>query len=188
MNNIGIHTFSRLKDEQLHSHFFVEGIHGNFLLGDTSVLEASDFDFLKAKGGVNKVINLGELIKSPMDKIFSLFGASQVRVDDVKCADFPCERFGQDYVNPSIRLLHGHKIAHLLIKQRDRYVLFLDPQIRLVNHQLASPIDKNHLTQSLLPVIEKVDFLAAFGSLAGGAFFPLLPGLLAKKIEQMTPL
>lgn len=185
LNNIGIHSFTQLGSSFLKANYFVEGANGNFLLGDASLLDNKANDFCKAKGGLLKVFNLEATQNEAMTKCFSLFGCAEVRVDSEKSSEYPIQELGKDYVHTQISHLSSHQLNHILLYQRKRYVLFLDPKIRLRHHQLVSQVSPVELTQSLLKVMEKVDFCAAFYTEAGGSFFPLLPGLLPKKIDQM---
>lgn len=185
MNNIGIHTFTHLSGGILKANYFVEGLHGNFLFGDASFMDSKANEFCRAKGGINKIFNLEGSHNEGMSLCFSLFGCSEVRIDDFKSKNYPVQKLGQDYAHAQLTHLSSHQLNHFLLYQRKRYVLFLDPKISLRHHQFVSSVSPLELTQSLLKVIEKVDFCAAFYTEAGGSFFSLLPGLLPKKIDQM---
>ena len=185
MNNIGINTFTQLQGGVLKANYFVEGTHGNFYFGDTALMDEKAIEFCKSKGGVAKVFNLEIPYEKGMKLCFDKFGCSEVRIDQEKRAEYPIQCWGQDYTHAQIRVLSSQNLNHFMLYQRKRYVLFLDPKIRLRHHQLVSNISPIELTQSLLKVMEKIDFCAAFYTEGGGSFFPLLPGLLPKKIDQM---
>lgn len=188
MNNIGIYLSSRLEGQVVKSNFFVEGLHGNFLIGDGTTVDAQGQDFIKAHGGISKVINPLDSQPSIMKNLFSKYGCSEVRVDEFTHHDYPTLKLEQEFMHPQIRVLQTKNLTHILLNQRDREVLFLDGKILMRHHQLVGNIDKIELEQSLLKVIEEVDYCACFFADAGGCFFPVLPGLLHKKVTQLIAL
>ena len=188
MNNIGIHISSKLEGQIVKSNFYVEGVHGNFLIGDATTIDEDALKFMKAHGGISKVIN--PLASEPkiMKNLFSKYGCTEVRTDDFTHQDYPTMRIETEFVHPQIRLLQTKNLTHILLNQKDREVLFLDGKILMRHHQLVGNVDKIELEQSLLKVIEEVDYCACFFADAGGCFFPVLPGLLHKKITQLIEL
>ena len=185
MEHLNIFPILRQDKDRILAHYFVLGTFGNFLFGDGKLVDTEDKKNMSSHGGVKAVFNLADTVPHSMSALFDRFGCREVRGDAVKSEEYPIVQYPNEYTVSEIEYLCTENIHHFIVRQKERKVLFLDPKISLQNHRLVGRVSKIELSQSVLKHMEQIDYVASFSAFEGSSFCPMLPGLLAKKINDI---
>lgn len=184
--NLGIHQFKNYSGS---SSFFVQREFGNYLFC-ADFLHEFDYDFFKSKGGVYRMfLESPKNISKTHASIFVRFGAAAVfssRDQLPGSADLPCEVFGDEFVDHTLRWVHRDQFNCVLIKQKGKKIAFFGSSCRLGS--LGRVFDgENEITEPVLQFMQSQQI--SFGFFArheGNAFLqPHAGGFLQSLYKWM---
>jgi len=167
------------------ARYFIQGVHGNFHLGNTDFINDEVHQFFKSRGGIMKVMNPQEK-SSNTAQVFSIYGCREVLCGQGHDRfEHPFEKWGTDYYHPQFDVLETKKATFILYYRKKEAFLFLDEKICFDQQkwQCHEPLDDMY--ELLDMKMKDVSMVFSFNCTAGNIFHQVTEGILRNKMKGL---
>lgn len=168
--------------------YFVQGMHGNFHLGNTDYVDADVRNIIKASGGLMRVLNH----MSPSNNATSLFntyGSKEVLLTPAsQNLEHPFETWGHDYYHPHFEVFSADDMHFVVYFKNKESFLFLDDHIVFNHNQWLSTKPIETLKEILPKRAKNVSAIFSFNCMAGQYYHMSTEQILSSKINTITSL
>lgn len=169
------------------ARYFIEGVHGNFHLGNTNLINDDVHQFIKAKGGIMKVMN-GREKSENAEHVFSTYGCKEV-LCGLKQADstHPFESWEVDYYHPQFEVIRTEEATFIVYFRKKEAFLFLDDQITFDHNEWLCEKSFTGLIELFAQkkLLGAISTVFAFSSLSGNVFHQVTEGILRRKLTDL---
>ena len=167
------------------TRYFIEGVHGNFHIGNTDLVSTEVHSFLKSRGGLMKVLNHQDQ-SSNADNVFTVYGCKEaLSLNDDTEIKHPFEKWGVDYYHPHFEFINTKDATFIIYFKKREAFLFLDDRIIFDSHDWISRDTFEDLEAKLEKYARKISAVFSFNCISGNIYHQVTEGILRNKIKGL---